>query len=174
MTILPLPEKFDENEWMLIGTLIFGVLLYLFLPKRFPHSLSFLVMIFSSFYSRTFDHILASPFMDLYDVMDSPKYEFFGVLTYFMYAPFAYLFIYIYDRLNINGIYTALYILGFSLFGVGFEWIAYKLHIFTYKKWNLYYSFTVYLLVQYCTILFFQYVKKKYPLPNSSEKKDGA
>jgi apolipoprotein N-acyltransferase len=167
--ILPFPEKFDENEWMLIVTIIGGVLLYKFLPKRFPHSMAFLIMVFSSFYSRTVDHVLASPFLDFYDVMDNPKYEFFGVFTYFMYAPFAYIFIYFFDKYNLKGMKAALYILGFSLFGTGFEWISTKLHIFTLKEWKTAYSFTVYLFVQYCTVLFFLYLKRIYRLPKTSE-----
>lgn len=159
--ILPFPEKFDENEWLLIGILIGGIFLS-FLPKRFPTSMTILLMIFSSFYARTFDNILAAPSLDLYDIMDSGKYEFFGVFTYFMYAPFAYIYLYIYDKLDIKGFNTALYIVGCSLFGIGFEWLATKFNIFTYKGWKLAYSFTVYLFVQYTTILFFNYIKKVY------------
>lgn len=163
--ILPMPEKFDVNEWFLIGILLGGIFLR-FLPKRFPTSMTILIMIFSSFYARTFDNILAAPFLDLYDIMDSDKYEFFGVFTYFMYAPFAYIFIYFYDKFNIKGRNIALYIFGSSLFGIGFEWIATQSNIFTYKDWKLAYSFTVYLLVQYTTILFFHYLKKVYKYTN--------
>jgi hypothetical protein len=165
--ILPFPEKFDENEWLIIATMVGGLLLYKLLPKRFPPSLAFLVMVFSSFFSRTVDHILASPFLDFYDVMDSPKYEFFGVFTYFMYAPFAYLFVYLYDKYKVHGMYATFYILGFSLVGIGFEWITTKLHIFNLKAWKLSYSYTVYLFAQYCTLLFFLYLKKIYRLPHS-------
>jgi hypothetical protein len=160
--ILPLPKKFDENEWMIIGILLAGLVLYKLLPKRFPLSLSLLLMVFASFYARTFDHILASPFLDFYDVMDSPKYELFGVFTYFMYAPFSYLFIYIYDRYQLQGMKVAIYIVVCSALGAGFEWITSKVHIFTYKEWKSVYSFTVYLLVQYTTILFFNYLKRVY------------
>lgn len=159
--MLPFPERFDENEWFLI-VILAGSVLLLFLPKRFPTSMSILLMLFSSFYARTFDNILAAPFFDFYDIMDSDKFELFGVFTYFMYAPFAYLFLYFYDRFNIKGGNIALYILGSSLFGIGFEWITTKFNIITYKDWNLAYSFTVYLFVQYTTILFFHYVKKLY------------
>jgi hypothetical protein len=160
--ILPLPEKFDENEWLIIATLVGGIFLYKLLPKRFPTSMTLLIVLFSSFYARTLDHILASPLMDFYDVMDSPAYELFGVFSYFMYSPFAYLFIYLYDKFNIQGMKTALYVFGFSVVGIGYEWIAVKLGVFTYKEWEFAYSFTVYLFVQYTTILFFEYIKRNY------------
>ncbi|MDZ5471449.1 hypothetical protein SM124_06780 [Bacillus sp. 31A1R] len=164
--ILPLPEKFDENEWLVIGVLMSGIVIYKLLPKRFPISLSILIMIFSATYARAFDHILASPLLDFYDVMDSPKFELFGVFTYIMYAPFGYLFVYIYDKFKIEDKYIVLYIFIWSFFGIGFEWLSSKCNIFTYKHWNLAYSFTIYLFVQYHTIVFFRYLKKKYKIVN--------
>lgn len=161
--MLPLPEKFDANEWAIIAVFI-GSFLLLLLPKRFPVSMSFLLMIFSSFTARTLDHILAAPMLDLYDVMDTEKYELFGVLTYFLYAPFAYLFVYFHDALKIKHLRTVGYIFIWSLMALGVEWIATKMNVFTYKQWHLGYSFPVYLLIQYLTILFFRYLKKVYHL----------
>ncbi|MCA1032030.1 hypothetical protein LCL95_13425 [Bacillus timonensis] len=156
--MLPLPEKFDANEWMVISILV-GSLLLFRLPKRFPTSMVLVIIFFTSFTSRAVDHILASPSLDFYDIMDSGKFELFGIFTYFLYAPFGYLFIYFYDKYQLYGLKTVGYILGGSLFALGFEWVASKAHIFTYHDWEIAYSLTVYLVIQSVTLLFFNYLK---------------
>lgn len=159
--MISLPRKFDQNEWVVIACLIFLILILKILPKRFPLSITILILAFSIAVSRVVDHLIAGPSIDFYDVMDTGKYELFDFLCYIPYALFAYIFVYLYDKWNIKGIGIMLYILGFSLFGVAFEWLAATpyIHFFNYKKWNMLYSLGIYLFIQPCTLLFYRYIK---------------
>lgn len=159
--MLPLPNEHDANEWLLLA-IFAGSLLLVRLPKRFPTSMTFLIMLFGSFFARVLDHLFAAPPLDLYDVMDQGAYELYDVFTYFMFAPFAYLFVYLYDRWRIQHLSAIGYILAWSLLGTGVEWIASLFGIYTYKEWKIAYSFPVYLIVQFSTLLFFHYVRRLY------------
>jgi hypothetical protein len=162
MSFLPLPKNFDQNEWFVIISLVFLILLLICLPKRFPTSITILIITFSMSLARVVDHLLAGPNINFYDVMDSGKYELFDILCYAPYAPFAYLFVYIYDKWNIKGVKTSLFILIVSLFGIGFEWLTTKpfIDFFKYHNWNIIYSFPIYLVVQPLTLVFLKFIKK--------------
>lgn len=154
--MLPLPIKFDENEWFIIGNLLFGFGAVYFLPKRFATTISILIMLFSMSIAKIVDHAIAGKPLDLYDIGDTKKYEFFDVIGYMMYLPYAYMSVYLYDKFSPKGFYLTIYITLMSLSGIIFEWIAVKLHVFTYVKWTLFYSFPVYLTVS----ILFNLIKK--------------
>lgn len=162
MNLLPFPKELGENEWFLIVALVVFSMTILFLPKRFPISLTILIMVFSSVVARVSDHILAGTNLDLYDVMDSGKYDFFDIISYLLYPPFAYLFVYFYFSWRISGLAISLYILLWSIGGVAFESLAVYFKVFTYKGWSLKYSFLLYLVIQTATLVFFHFLKKSY------------
>ncbi len=153
-----LPQRFDENEWFVIIVTLLSYSVLLLIPKHLPKSIMIMVMLFSSTVARLFDHLLSSPKLNLYDLMDAPKYEVFDLLTYLLYPPFAYVFIYLFNKLKIRGFWIVLYILLWSIVGTMFEWLTVIFGIFNYNNWKLSYSFTVYLIVQSLTLLFFQYL----------------
>ncbi|OZM58157.1 hypothetical protein CIB95_00845 [Lottiidibacillus patelloidae] len=155
MNYLPLPQQFDQNEWFIIISIILSYTFIYFLPHRFPTSISILVMFFSVFVARVVDELLAGPKVDFYDVIDSGKYELFDIISYMMYAPFAYLLVYFFDKFQLRGLLLFFYIVAFSLFGWGFEWISEHFHLFTYNEWKFSYSLAVYLIIQPITLLFF-------------------
>ena len=78
-----------------------------------------------------------------------------------MFAPPAYLFVYLYDRWEVRGLKIPLYILGWSTVATCVEWIMALGHVFTYKEWHISYSFVVYLFVQPLTLLVFEYVRRR-------------
>jgi hypothetical protein len=158
MNYLPLPEQFDMNEWFIIISIVVSYTIMFLLPKRFPFSVSILMLLFAIFVARTTDEVLAGPNVDLYNVIDSGKYELFDLISYAMYAPFAYFFVYFFDLLKPRGFYLFLYIVSFSLIGWGFEWISAKFQIFTYIEWKFIFSLAVYLVIQPLTLLFFHLV----------------
>jgi hypothetical protein len=159
MNYLPLPQQFDENEWFIIVSIVTSFAFIYFLPRRFPTSISILTLSFSIFIARVTDELLAGPKVDFYDVIDSGKYELFDIISYAMYAPFAYVFVYIFDRYNLKGMKLFFYIVGFSLIGWGVEWVSAYFHVFTYKEWKFSYSLAVYLIIQPITLLFFILIK---------------
>jgi hypothetical protein len=170
--MMPLPQKFDANEWFLIIWLIISYVVALSLPKRFPSSLTLLYMLYGPIAARISDHVLSSPKYDLYTLMDTEKYELFDAITYFLYAPFSYIFIYLFDRWGIRGYWILLYILISTSLGTMFEWLNEYFHVFTYKGWKLMYSFTVYLIVQCIILLFYQLVKRSYQSSTNQKSED--
>lgn len=169
--MLPLPLNFDENEWFIILNLLLGVIVVYILPKRFATVITILIMLFSMSIAKIIDHAIAGEPLDLYDIGDQKKYELWDVIGYFMYLPYAYLSIYLYDKLNPKGIFLSVYIILMSLSGIIFEWIAIKFHVFKYEKWTLFYSFSVYLAVSIVHILFFNFLKKYLKNNRSIQKK---
>ncbi|WP_102348934.1 hypothetical protein [Bacillus sp. Marseille-P3661] len=165
-----LPQNFDKNEWFIIIGLLVSYTLILRMPKKLPISITILIMLFSATIARMADHLLAAPNIDLYDITDTGKYELFDFLTYMLYGPFAYLFVYIYVLLSIKGIGNLLYIITWSLLATLFEGITALFDIFNYKNWELSYSFTAYLMIQSYTLLFYKYISKKYTLLHESKK----
>ncbi|PRX26647.1 hypothetical protein BX659_11911 [Orenia metallireducens] len=163
--MLPLPKSFDKNEIFLITVLFLLILIIRFLPKRFPKVITILILLEAFTIARLADHLLASAHVmgiDFYDIMDTGKYEFFGLFTYLIFAPFGYLFVYLYDWIKPRGVYLCLYIISWSLFSTCFEWIMVLFDIYKYKNWNLAYSSIVYLVVQPLTILFFEFLIREY------------
>ncbi|MNI52696.1 hypothetical protein D3C73_1074980 [compost metagenome] len=95
-----------------------------------------------------FDHSIGTPPFDLYDAGDNSTYELIDLFSYFMYAPFGYLFIYGYERLRMLEIMTVVYILFWAVMSAGTEWLAVQAGVFHYKHgYQLAYSFPIYLFL---------------------------
>ena len=150
---MPLPKKFDENEiFIIIVSIIFTLILVYLFPKRLSYPINIIIILFNISIGITTDHILAGPPLDLYDVMDSKKFELFDLILYiFVYGPFTYIAIYIYDKwlYHKSTIKKFFYLVFLSLLNTGFEVIAVYLKIYIYHGWKPYYSFSVYLLIYY-------------------------
>ncbi|MEB6550095.1 hypothetical protein MXL46_13450 [Heyndrickxia sporothermodurans] len=158
--MLPFPQKFDQNEWCIVISIVISYAIILFLPKRFPLSITILIMLFGTTVARISDYLLAISKLDLYTVMDTEKYELFDLITYILYAPFAYIFVYVYDKYNIKGYWVLLYLLICSIGATFYEHLNKVLHVFNYHDWKLIYSQSVYLFVQCIALLFFHLIRK--------------
>lgn len=108
------------------------------------------------------DFHLGIPPRDLYDVNDVPEFELFELMAFLLYCPFAYLFAYLYDRWKIRGLGTTVYVFGWSVLAAVYEGIALYFHVYTYKNWNLGYSFLFYLIVQSLTLFIYHVIKQNY------------
>ncbi|WP_199623676.1 hypothetical protein [Paenibacillus alkalitolerans] len=157
-----LPEKFDTNEWFVLATIAVNAVIILLLPKRLPTSVALLIMLFSVASAKTLDHILGTPPTDSFDVNDSPKYEIFDLLMYFLYTPFGYYLIYFYDRWKPKGFAVWLYIVLWSMFATGFEWVSVLTRVYKYNTWKLLYSLPVYLITITLTILYYHLLMRRY------------
>ncbi|TVY09086.1 hypothetical protein [Paenibacillus cremeus] len=157
--MIELPVSFDANEWFILSSLIITYGLMLLLPKRFPRTITILLFLFTTIIAKMFDLILATPPYDLYDINDTPGYELFDLFTWFLYPPFGYFLVYLYDRWHLNGIYKWFYILAFSMFSVGFEWLTNQFHVYQYNGWNVIYSLPIYLIVICFTLLYYHFIK---------------
>lgn len=143
--ILYPPERFDINEWFTIISFVVLLTIAISLPKRFSQLSITIFFVFTVFISQTVDSLIAVKPFDMYDVSDSSKYEVMDIFIYYLNYPlYTYLFLYFYDKWNLKGMNRILYLSGFSLISVFFEWLADLCNVFTYKGWNLWYSSLVY------------------------------
>jgi hypothetical protein len=117
-----------------------------------------MVVLFTVTVAIIMDHTIATPPLDLYDLNDRNKYEVTDVITYFMYAPYALLSVYLYDKFNPKGLYFTAYVIMWSLLAVGFEWLAIIFNVFKYHGWTLLYSFSFYLFATTLHFKFFQFI----------------
>ncbi|RIX60083.1 hypothetical protein D3P08_00370 [Paenibacillus nanensis] len=142
-------NQFNGNELFVLGLIIAGFSMIWLLPKTFsPLQTIFNLMIGVTF-GLIFDHTLHVPPFDLYDTGDSSKYEWFDILSYLMYSPFGYLFIYGVERLRINGITVIGYIALWTCFSILVEWLGEEVGLFHYKNgYKLLYSIPIYLVLQ--------------------------
>jgi hypothetical protein len=161
------PEKFDANEWFIVACLAAGWLSVLRVSRHFPRSMLILLLTGGLMSALCLDLVLGAPPLDLYDINDSSAVEWFDVLLYAVYPPFGLLFLYVYTRLRLRGVFILAYILLCSGCGTIIEWGAEAAGVYNYKGWTLPYSFTVYLLVQSGYIALYRYIGKWYSLTRS-------
>lgn len=159
MNPLPIPKELSPNEWFVIISIIVSYPIFFILRRRFPVSMIILIILFSATIARMADHVLAGPPLDLYDLMDSGNYDLFDILSYLLYGPFAFIFLYFYEKFTIKGMYIFYYILVWSILSVVYERVTVLIGIFTFKEWNSIYSFPFYLFVQSLTILYYHFLR---------------
>ncbi|WEG13265.1 hypothetical protein PU629_02550 [Pullulanibacillus sp. KACC 23026] len=171
--ILYLPKHFDQNEWFIIIIIVLSIFLYLLLPKRFPTVITAIQILYSIALPKILDHTIAVNPYNLYDLTDSSKYELFDLIMYAIYPPFVYLFIFLYDYFHLKGIRFVLYIIAWSFFAIGIEFIANRLHVYNYHGWKLIYSLPLYTFIMLIDVLLYHFCIKCYKEsfhPNPSNK----
>lgn len=154
-------RHFDLNEWFVLAMIVGGFSVIYLLPKIIPVISMIFGFLFGPFLGLVFDHTLAVPPLDLYDVGDRSSYEIFDIFSYMMYAPFGYLFIYFFEKFNIKGLWSIFYIIGWKILSLLLEWACVKIGIFHYKHgYMLPYSIPVYLFVQSQLFVIYRYFFK--------------
>lgn len=152
-------NRWNANEWFVIGMLILGFTIVALLPRRFPLNWSTVFTLYGISAGLFLDHSISVEPVDFYDVNESSRYELLDFLTYVMYGAFSYIFAYLHDHWKIKSSHDPLYVLGWSLLSTGTEWIAGQAGVFHYKNgYNLYYSFPIYLLLTSLYMLFLRKV----------------
>ena len=155
--------SFNWNEWIVLILITLGVITYFILPKIFSTSITVIMMLFGVVVGLMFDHTIAIQPIDYYDVGDESRYQIFDLFSYTMYAPFGYIYIYLYEKLNLpkKKYWLILYIILWSAVGIGVEWIGTISGIFHYKNgYKISYSFPIYLFVQTFQIWLYHYLFK--------------
>ncbi|MDB5053218.1 MAG: hypothetical protein JWM44_1268 [Bacilli bacterium] len=157
---MPFDERaFDLNDCFVLSFIVVAYGFMYILPKRFPLSVTCLLLLFCSTTACMLDNSIGGDIFDLYDIMDGPAYTIMDFVVYFMYAASGYFFIYFYDLFRIRGIGTIGYIAFFSLLSAGFELLCIQVNVFHYKdSYIIYYSFCIYLVSQTGTILFYKFI----------------
>ncbi|QGQ45970.1 hypothetical protein [Metabacillus sediminilitoris] len=150
------------NLWFNILIFLFGGYLAFRLPQRLPKSVAALIMTMCLAIALGLDHSIGVPPIDLYDTNIEPWLTLTEIPTWGMYPISGYLYIYLFDKLNVRGYFIPLYILCWSIFGTLFEGLGKTFKVFVHKDWELRYSFLVYLFTQILTTIVFKILMKTY------------
>lgn len=154
-------QQFNQNEWFVIFVFIISFFIILKLPMRFSKATTFTLVLLGIFIGMFADHTISIPPFDFYDVNDKSAYEAFDFLTYVMYGPYAYLFLYLYDYFKISGIKVILYIILWTSLGILMEYMAHLLGVFHYKQgYRLLFSIPIYLWIQSLVLVYFHILKR--------------
>lgn len=150
---------FNENEWFVIASILVMNLAIWLAPRIFSKLEAIGYYIFGIYIGLFYDHTISIKPWDYYDVNDNSSYQVIDFLSYIMYGPYGYFFLYFYVKFNIRGLRTIPYVLVWSAFSVLMEWIGVKVGLFHYDKgYKMYWSFPIYLLSQSMMILFYHLV----------------
>jgi len=150
---------FNENEWFVIASILVMNLAIWLAPRIFSKLEALGYYIFGIYIGLFYDHTISTKPWDFYDVNDNSSYQFIDFLSYIMYGPYGYFFLYFYVKWNIRGLKTIPYILIWSLFSLLMEWIGLKVGLFHFDKgYKMYWSFPIYLLSQSMMILYYHLV----------------
>lgn len=162
--------SFNENEWFVIISMIVMNLAIWFAPKLFSKLESVGYYIFGIYIGLFYDHTLSIKPWDFYDVNDNSSYQFIDFMSYIMYGPYGYFFLYFYVRWNIKSIRIIPYILIWSAISMLLEWIGLKVGLFHFDKgYKMYWSFPIYLLSQ-TMIIFFYHLCSRYEKTGNNQK----
>ncbi len=160
MEVLTFPKSFDENEIFVLCVVCGLILLFIYLPKRFPIRLFILLFLINPVIGRTVDTALAIHPLDIYSSFDKNTYEVFDEITYsIVYSFYGYVFYYFYDKYH--KLPSWLHVGIWAVSSTIFEWISIRFDVFHYHQWHLQYSFIVYLLVFTFHIFFFKWASKQ-------------
>lgn len=140
---------FNLNEWFVIFLFLGGVIVIVILPKLLSLTESIFNFLMGITVGLMFDHTIAVPPFDLYDLGDASNYQYFDVFSYCMYAPFGYIFITLYKMFHLKGLILIPYVVLWSGLGIFIEWIGVKVGLFHYKNgYHLIFSLPIYLTIQ--------------------------
>lgn len=160
MKVIRFDHQFNANEWCIVIALLVGFFVVLLLPKRFTKKTTCVFLMCGMFWGFLFDHTLSVLPVKYYIINDSSSFELMDFLSHVMYAPFSYLFFYLYDFFKIKLHFSLIYILVWAFVSVGIEWFCMTVGIFHYQHgYKIYYSFAIYLLVVSFWVLFYRIIK---------------
>ncbi|WP_248927662.1 hypothetical protein [Paenibacillus hamazuiensis] len=157
------------NEWYVVLMATVSTSFFLIIRKHFPFSARILIWIFTVNFVELFDYAIAATPFQLYYCGDNTSYEIStGVLQCFIYPPYAFVFLYFYDKWNIRGTKLLYYIIGWTLFSVLFEWTFVLSGVFNYISWKLYYSVPIYPVSHLLLLALYRFIQKHLHTPMPS------
>ena len=140
---------FNANEWFALGMIALGATGMALAPKRFTPTQALFNASIGVFLAHAFDHTLALPPFDYYDLNDRSAYELFDFISYAMYAPYGYFYIYLAQRFRIRGFLVIPYIAVWVCLAAAVEWCSLRFGLFHYKHgYILAYSIPIYAFLQ--------------------------
>ncbi|WLD91625.1 hypothetical protein [Alkalihalobacillus sp. AL-G] len=153
-------NSFDINEWYVLTTLTVLIVLVWITPKILPLTEAIVYLLYGIFVGMFYDHTVSVKPWDFYDVNDSSAYQVIDFISYLVYGPHSYFFIYFYVKFRIKGFKNILYVFIWVLFSLVNEWIALKVGLFHYEKgFSMYWSVSTYVLAQTSLILLYHIIR---------------
>ncbi|WP_309121935.1 hypothetical protein [Paenibacillus sp.] len=145
---------FNANEWYVVAMIVAGAAAFLLFPKRLAPTQTLFALLFGVVAGLMFDHTIAVPPFDLYDVGDQSDYTWFDIFSYIMYAPFGYFFIYFLERWRIRGVSLMFYIAVWVGIAFLIEYVGMLVGLFHYKGgYIILYSIPIYAFLQSLLVL---------------------
>ncbi|MDC3413237.1 hypothetical protein NC797_14470 [Aquibacillus sp. 3ASR75-11] len=153
-------REFDWNEWfVIIGVVLLSLFVWV-APKIFSLLESIAFYLYGVFFGMFFDHTISVRPWDFYDVNDSSAYQLIDFLSYVMYGPYSYFFLYFYVKFRIKGFLNIPYVLAWTCISLLTGWIGVQIGLFHFEKgYNHYWSLPIYLFVQILQIAFYHIIK---------------
>jgi hypothetical protein len=156
-------KGFDSNDYFVLAAVMVSWGVYFYMPKIFSKQITVLIFLYTLTAAGIFDNSFGAPPFDFYDIMDGAAYTGMDIVVYFIYPPFAYVFLFFYKALHIRNRYLVLYIFSCSFSAISVEWIFHKFGVFHYKNgYNIFYSVCIYLMIQSILLLFFRLIKENH------------
>jgi hypothetical protein len=155
-------QSFDANEIFVLIVTVIGYLAVYLARKQFSLKMLLICLLFGIYTGFFFDHTISLYPMNYYDVNEVSKFELFDFISYVMYGPFSYFFIYLWEKLQLQTRHAVAYILCWSLIGLLTEAVAHKVGIYHYREgFSIFYSFTFYPIVQLIWLNLYWKLKKE-------------
>lgn len=152
---------FDWNEWFMIISTGFLLVLFLMIRKYFHPVVTIVIWVFTIALVESLDYFLAATPFKLYYFSDNPTYEPSATLIHLMlYPSFSMIFLYIYDKWKLQGMKLFWYLVFWTVFSIFFEWLCLINRVLTYTGWKLYYSIPTYPVSALLLICLFHFIKK--------------
>ncbi|EST12247.1 hypothetical protein [Sporolactobacillus laevolacticus] len=161
----------NSNELFIIITGVLAYLLLFFLPKRFTRQQTFTMLLIGGYISTFFDNTVCIHPFNYYSVNDTPFMDFWDILSFVMFGPFSYFFVYAYTVIRKNRTTYFFYISIWALISMFTEALAWHAGVYHYKNgYQIFFSLPIYLIVLTLTMCYYQFFIKKQPRKNRLHK----
>ncbi|RYG72513.1 hypothetical protein EU245_09925 [Lentibacillus lipolyticus] len=166
-------ETFDKNEIYVLAALVIAYAAFFIFPKKLPRQITLLFLVWGFVTSILFDFTIGGGLVDFYKANDSNQYELTDLLTYVLFAPFSYFFVYFYYRLQIDRKTVIFYILGWTLLGLLMEKVSSMMGVVQHQNgYSIKYSVVVFLVTQTVTALYYELIRRQQRQAGNSEPRE--
>jgi hypothetical protein len=159
----------DWNEWFVVICSVIAMTVFFRIRKHFDAITIVIIWTFNFLLVATYDYVLAATPFELYYCGDNVTYEPIATFAHvFLYPPFSFLFLFFYDKWNLHEKKHrerfVLYLAGWTVFAVFFEWLHVLNGFFVYTGWKLYYSIPLYPISALILLRIYHFIESNYHL----------
>jgi hypothetical protein len=153
-------KSFNLNEWFIIISLVLMSILIWITPKIFSILDGTAYFVYGLIYGMFYDHTISVRPWDFYDVNDSSAYQVMDFLSYVMYGPYSYFFLYFYVKLRIKGFMHIYYVLAWTCLSLLLQWFGIKIGLYHFDKgFKMYWSIPIYIMMQSMLLIYYHLIE---------------